>query len=78
MTKGPKQKKGVVWFPELVDVKTKFMNCNCSCCYDDRLFCCYKGRNIKMHLYWCMKNCHCLPQVLLEMVLNKPHHHLYV
>ena len=46
--------KGVKWFPELLD-KRKFVSPTFESLYS--LFCNLLGRNIKLHLYWSMKNC---------------------
>ena len=71
ISQGRVRDKRVTWFPELAD-KSMFM------CEDDVLISISLhaiGKNIKTHLYWCMRNCEEKADHLKSLVDNIPNHY---
>jgi hypothetical protein len=70
ITEGRVRDRGVTWFPQLTD-KSK---CVCDCLVSFMLQ--IAGKNIKVHLYWAMKNCEGSPKQLERLIENVPLHYM--
>ena len=71
ITKGPVKTRGVTWFPELAD-KSEII---CLLLQHYNMYMCVSEHSIKIHLYWCMKNCKMSLEKLRGMIINISKHY---